>query len=182
MNNLALHILDIVQNSITASASEVQILIKESARENIYRITIIDNGRGMKKEWAELVTDPYTTSRKTRKVGLGLPLLKQNAESTGGFLRVESAEGKGTRVVAEFKKDHIDRPPAGDLPGILKIIVAGNPGLNLVYKHTTGKGTYMFDTDGVKKMLDNVPINEPKILQALKEMINVNLQEINAEE
>ena len=174
-----MHILDIIQNSVRAKASEVELDIIEELENNLYIIVIKDNGCGMDKNTLDKVIDPFFTTRTTRKVGLGLPLLKQNAERTGGYMNIISEEGKGTKLTAVFMHDNLDRPSLGDIAGTVVLLVGANPEMSFVYKHKTGKGEYVFNTNDVNEVLEGVPINEPEVLRYLKEMINENLKEIN---
>ena len=180
MKDLSLHILDIVENSISAKATLIEITIDENRTDNSYWLTINDNGKGMSREMAEQVTDPYVTSRTTRKVGLGLPLLMMNAERTGGHITITSIEGKGTKVRALFIYDNIDRLPLGDMAGTIVILASANPAIEFVYTHTVDGEQYVFDTREIKEALDDVAINDNHIFKYLKEMINENLQEIKA--
>lgn len=178
MKDLSMHILDIIQNSVRAEASEVELEIIEEKEKNLYTIIINDNGFGMDKETLEKVIDPFFTTRTTRKVGLGLPLLKQNAERTGGYMELESEKGKGTKLKAVFEHDNWDRPSLGDIVGTVVLLVGANPNMHFVYRHKTDTGEYVFDTKEVVEVLDGVPINEPEVLSYLKEMINENLKDI----
>lgn len=178
MQTLSDHILDIAQNSIRARASRVEIDLQENATKDSLVITIKDNGRGMDETTVAKVTDPFFTSRTVRKVGLGIPLLKQNAEATGGTLKIESKTGEGTVIEAKFGLSHWDRPPMGDIAGSIVILVSANPEINFIYRHTTGKGKYTFDTNEVKEILEGVPLNDPEIVMALKQMIRENIKEI----
>ena len=178
MKNLSLHILDIIQNSIRAKASLIELEIFENLKENVFKIIIKDNGIGIEKEKLNKILDPYYTSRKTRNVGLGLSLFKQNAERTGGFLKIYSKLGTGTVVKIMFEYNNIDRPILGDISGVVTLLVASNPNIEFIYKHKTDKGEYFFNSKEIKKILENVSINEPKVIRFLKEMINENLQNI----
>ena len=180
MKDLSLHILDIVQNSISAKATFIEITIEENHQANTYFIRIKDDGSGMSQEMVEKVTDPYVTSRTTRKVGLGLPLLKMNAERTGGHLKITSEEGIGTEVEALFIDDNIDRLPLGDMAGTIGSLASGNPLIEFIYTHTVDGEQYIFDTREIKEALDDVSISDINIFKYLKEMINENLQEIKA--
>ncbi len=180
MKDLSLHILDIVENSISARATFIEISIEENHQANTYWVTIKDNGKGMSQEMANKVTDPYVTSRTTRKVGLGLPLLKMNAERTGGNLKIVSEEGKGTEVKALFINDNIDRLPLGDIAGTIVILASANPLIEFVYSHSVDGEQYVFDTREIKEALEDVAINDNHIFKYLKEMVNENLQEIKA--
>lgn len=181
MKDLSMHILDIIQNSIRANASCVELNILENKQSNTYTIIIQDNGEGMDDEILSRVLDPFFTTRTTRKVGLGLPLLKQNAERTGGYLIVKSKPREGTRIEASFAHNNIDRPSLGDISGTIMIVVGANPNLKIVYKHETEFGTYEFNTDEVKEVLEGVPISNAEILIYLKGMIKDNLKRIMIE-
>jgi hypothetical protein len=178
MKDLSLHILDIVQNSISAKAALIRITIDEDKFNNRYVLTIEDNGTGMSLEVLKKVTDPYTTSRKTRKVGLGIPLLKLNAELANGNLEITSELGIGTKVVALFEFDHIDRVPIGDIAGVVVMLASMNPNLEFIYRHVTPKGEYIFDTKEIKVILDDLSIQDFSIQKYLKEMVEENLKEI----
>ncbi|KAF5083399.1 Histidine kinase-, DNA gyrase B-, and HSP90-like ATPase [anaerobic digester metagenome] len=178
MKDLSLHILDIAQNSITAKATLIQIAIVEDTVADTYTITITDNGCGIPPEMLAKVTDPYTTSRTTRKVGLGIPLFKQNAERTGGQLTLESEVGKGTVLTAVFVRSNIDRPILGDIAGVVVILVSANPKIDFVYSHSVNSNCYVFDTREVREALDGLPLNEPSVIPLLKEMIASNLEEL----
>jgi hypothetical protein len=178
MKDIGLHIMDIAQNSITAEASQISIVILDRPSIDLYQVRITDNGKGMDKELLDKVTDPYTTTRATRKVGLGLSLYKQHAEQTGGALGIASAPGKGCVVTASFRWHHIDRPAQGDIPGVLRLLITANPGIRFIYKHYTDKGEFLFDTEEVKASLDGISITEPEVTHFLKEMISENLLSI----
>ena len=125
MRDLSLHIIDIVQNSVRADATLVNLTIEISGEVLIIRIG--DNGCGMTAETLQKVTDPFYTTRTTRKVGLGLPFFKQSAEQSGGELIIESEVGMGTVVTATFGLHHLDRPPMGDLSETVSLVMSGNP-------------------------------------------------------
>ena len=120
MRELADNILDIAQNSKAAGASLVEIDIIVSHAQDTVSLAFIDNGCGMSEDMVRAVCDPFTTTRKTRKVGLGLPLLKMTAQATGGEMSIASKPGEGTTVRVSFGLSHIDRPPMGDVPGVLQ--------------------------------------------------------------
>lgn len=178
MQTLSDHILDIAQNSIRANATRVEIDLQENPSTDSLVFTIRDNGCGMDEATLARVTDPFFTSRTVRKVGLGIPLLKQNAEATGGALKIESQKGAGTTLEARFSLSHLDRPPLGDLAGTIVILVAANPDIEFIYRHITEKGNYTFDTEEVKEIMEGVPINDPEIVMALRQMIRENIKEI----
>lgn len=180
MKDLALHILDILQNSVTAGAKLVQLSIEENPSADKYIVTITDDGKGMSEEMVQQVTDPFFTTRTTRKVGLGLPLLKQNAERTGGNLTIDSKPGEGTKVTAVFSYSHIDRLPTGDIPGILALTASSYAEIDFIYKHHTPEGIFSFDTAEIKETLEGVPINNPQVITFMKDFIRDNLAEIKA--
>ncbi len=178
MKDLSMHIMDIVQNSISASALLIEVEIIENPTIDEYKLIISDNGKGMSDEVVQQVVDPYYTTRTTRKVGLGIPLLKQNSERTGGKFIISSTIGIGTKVEAYFIYNNIDRLPLGDMAGTMAMLASANPNIDFIYKHSTLKETYIFDTREVKEALDGVPITELAVVKYLKEMINENLEEI----
>jgi len=180
MNELALHILDIVQNSISANASIIEVIIDENIDKDLYIIEIQDNGKGMSNEVLQEVSDPFFTTRTTRKVGLGISLLKQIAEQTGGFLKIVSEEGKGTHLTASFSHKHLDRPVLGDIAGTMTLLIGANPQIRFLYIHRTPLSDFEFDTKEVLVELEGTPINHPDILKALKEMIEENLEMIES--
>jgi hypothetical protein len=133
MEDLSLHILDVVENSITAGAREVRILIDEDNAESQLSLEITDDGKGMDEEMRSKVLDPFFTTRTTRRVGLGLPLLAQAARQSGGGLELSSAPGRGTTVRAVFQLGHPDLKPLGDVGSTLGAILAGRPELELQF-------------------------------------------------
>jgi anti-sigma regulatory factor (Ser/Thr protein kinase) len=175
MKDLAMHILDIIQNSVRAKASCVELEIVENPKDDLFTITIKDDGVGMSPELLAKVSDPFFTTRTTRKVGLGLSLLKQNAEQTGGSMKIESEEGKGTSLKAVFSYSHLDRPDLGDIAGTMVLLMVANPKMEFLYTHRGVKGQYLFNTKEVKEILEGVPLSDPKIMSHLKEMIKTNI-------
>lgn len=178
MLTLALNILDIVQNSIRAEASEIAIEIGESVKKDLLEIRIADNGRGMPEELLPMVTDPFVTTRTTRKIGLGLPLFKYQANLAGGDLSIESEEGKGTIVNVTFILGHVDRQPLGDIAGVLTILMSANPEIGFLYSHKTDAGEYRFSSGKTREYLGIKDFNDSYLLSDIKEMINANLKDI----
>ena len=178
MKELSLHVLDLMENSVSAKASNIELTIHESLSANRYAFTIIDNGKGMSAEFLARVTDPYTTTRTTRKVGLGLPLIKMNTENAGGGMDIKSTLGKGTELSFWFEHNHWDRPPLGDIAGTVVMLAAQHEDIRFVYNHVTDSGQYTFDTAEVREALDGMSINEYSIIKYLREMINENLSAI----
>lgn len=178
MITLALNILDIVQNSIRAKASEIAVAVIESAAGDTMEITVKDNGKGMPQELLSRVTDPFVTTRKTRRTGLGLPLLKYHANLAGGDLIIDSREGYGTKVRATLLLSHPDRQPLGDISGMMTILMSANPGIDFLYTHKTDIGEYSFSSREVREYLGNEDFRDVSLLTDIKEMLNNNLRDI----
>ncbi len=181
MKNIALHILDLVQNSARAKAGKVQISIKENPGKDSYLLTIEDDGEGMEEEQLQKATDPFFTTRTTRKVGLGLSLIQQNTERTGGSFSVTSVPGNGTKLEADFVMNHPDRLPLGEIDDVLVLLAVGLPQLRLIYHHTTPEGEYKFDTEIIREIIGDIKDSNLEIRNFLREMIIENLTEIKAE-
>ena len=169
MEDLSLHILDIVENSTMAGATLVMIDILEDQEKNVLQISIEDNGRGMDPEMLRKVRDPFVTTRTTRSVGLGLSLLEQAAEETGGDLKIISSRGLGTTVKATFQADHIDRKPMGDIGSTLTALIAGNPDADFVYRGYLNNEEMELDTRELRAELGpDVPMNDPAVLKFIR--------------
>ncbi|WP_300295430.1 ATP-binding protein [uncultured Intestinimonas sp.] len=182
MKELALHMLDIAQNSIAAGARRVVLTVEESGGR--IRLEAADDGRGMDPAFLARVTDPFTTTRTTRKVGLGLPLLRLAAEQTGGGLEIRSAPGKGTTVTAAFFSGHIDCPPLGDMAATVALLVQGLPeGMDLVYAHRRGGETFQMDTAQLREILGpEVPLSLPEVTRWVEDYIREGERELPPEE
>ena len=171
MKELSLHLLDVAQNSVSAEASCIDLKLEEDTQCS-YRLVIADNGRGMSPEFLAQVTDPFTTTRTTRKVGLGLSLLRMTAEQTGGTLEIESQVGIGTTVTALFHGSHIDCPPLGDLSGTVALLIQGAPDVEWTWHRTTPKGSYLLDTRELREILGpDVPLSEPSVTLWIREYL-----------
>lgn len=175
MNDLAMHILDIVQNSISAGAKNIWIEVLVSVARDLLSISIRDDGKGMTPEMIARVTDPYCTTRTTRKVGLGLPLFRQTAEQAGGSLSIESTLGVGTTVTANFGLNHIDRPPMGDLANAYVLLLGANPDINLILHYVTDENEFSVSTREIDEALDGLPLNDPQVMRMIYEMVESNL-------
>jgi len=180
MKDLALHIMDITQNSVRAGASEIKVSVEESVLRNIIVITITDNGSGMSEDVLKKATDPFYTSRTTRKVGMGLPLFKMNAEMSGGGLTVTSAPGKGTTVVGTFRNDHIDRPPMGDLGSTIALLISGNPSVSFYFSFLFENEKWEISTPEIKEAAGDTPLSSAAVTRYLKEMINENINALKS--
>ena len=178
MKELSLHILDIMQNSIAAGASLAELTVVEDTEKDFLRFTISDNGCGMPPEMIERVKDPFTTSRKTRKVGMGIPLLKLAAENTGGAVELSSEVGKGTVISATFGYSHIDRQPLGNMAETILGIVTSYEETDFVYIHRVNDKEYKFDTREIKTVLGGVSFKEPEVMMWLKGYLEENEAEL----
>ena len=179
MEDLSLHILDIAENSITAGADKINIKIVEDVRKNLLVLEISDNGRGMDPEMLEHACNPFHTTRTTRKVGLGIPLLAQAARECRGDIQVSTAKGKGSTITASFQYDHIDRKPVGDIEKTLIVLIAGNPDIDFIFEHIKNEKTYVLDTAYIRKELDGVPINSPEVIRIIKDDISAWLNDVS---
>ncbi|MCL3852315.1 ATP-binding protein [Parabacteroides sp. GYB001] len=173
MNTLTFHITDIASNSVRAGAT--RILLAISIDEDTETIRIADNGCGMDAETVSRVTSPFYTTRTTRKFGLGIPFLIQNAEQTGGSVKIISQPGEGTEVTACFNTSHIDCPPWGDLPGTVAMLITGNPGINVYFMYKKGEQEFKLSTEELLSVFEDIPLNHPRVILAIKEMIAENL-------
>ncbi len=172
MRELSLNILDIVENSVKAEAKIVYIDV--IAKDNVLTISIKDDGKGMSEEFLSRVTDPYTTTRTTRKVGMGLPFLKMEAEMAGGTFDIRSKLGEGTVVTTTFAIDHIDRPPLGDLGETMSTLISNGDEVDYVLHFVFKDTDFVFDTRELKAQLDGVPMDEPEVLLFIKNYIREN--------
>jgi anti-sigma regulatory factor (Ser/Thr protein kinase) len=179
MIELALHIMDIIQNSIIVNANRIELRIYENHSEDILLIEIIDNGYGIDPASVNEDIDPFFTTMPTQKVGIGLSLFKHVAEQCGGAFHIESESSVGTRIVVTMKQSHTDRQPMGDIAGVMALIISENPEIDFVYKHSTEEGEFIFDTKQIKRLLEDTPITHPKVLRFIREIIQENLTEIN---
>lgn len=175
MKDLSLHILDIAHNSIRAKAGKIRIKIVEKKSLDELMITITDNGSGMTDEQVRALSDPFFTTRTTRRVGLGIPLLQQRAEECNGALFVESELGVGTTISVNFQHSHIDLPELGDIAGVISGISSSNPHIQFIFDFQSDELDFHFDTEEIVEALDGIPINTPEVEMFMKEMIEGNL-------
>ena len=170
MKDLSLNVLDVAHNSISAGAALIEITLREEA--DLLTISIKDNGCGIAPEMLKTVTDPFTTSRTTRKVGMGLPLFKLAAEQSGGTLTIESALGEGTEVTASFFTSNIDCPPLGDM-GSTTALLAGalKEGMELVYTRVKDDKSFVFDTREIRAVLGDISLAEPDVQEWIRAYI-----------
>jgi anti-sigma regulatory factor (Ser/Thr protein kinase) len=177
VQDLSLHILDIAENAINAQAGRIAIQIQEDIPNNRLTLVIEDNGRGMDQAAVDTAVNPFFTTRTTRRIGLGLSLFEQSAKEADGSMRIYSEPGKGTRVVATFVNNHIDRKPLGNMADTMITLIAGNPDIDFVFEYVkTGFQSYRLDTAWLKSELDDVPISAAEVLEAIKNDIEQGLE------
>ncbi|MBE7048893.1 MAG: sensor histidine kinase [Ruminococcaceae bacterium] len=178
MLEISLHILDIVNNSVRAGADLITLTLLEDKQQNKLSVEIADNGCGMDPDFLRSVTDPFRTTRTTRKVGMGLSLFKAAAETTGGNFSIESEKGKGTTVRAEFVYNHIDRQPLGDMAQTITTVLSGNATIDFVYRHTVDGRKFLLDTREIRQILGDVELSQPEVIVWLSDYITEGLAEI----
>lgn len=178
MQEISLHILDITQNSIRAGAKLIEIDIEENIEKDVFQFSVKDDGCGMSEELLNKVTDPFVTTRTTRRVGLGIPLLISGAEATGGNVKIESKVGAGTKICATYSHSHIDRQPLGDIASCMMSLISMNPDIDFVYTHSYENKNFTLDTRELKSVLGDVKLSEPSIALWIKEFVDENLTEI----
>lgn len=178
MQELSMNILDVAENSVRAGASLIGISLDLNDATGLQTLTIRDNGSGMDAETARNVTDPFFTTRTTRKVGLGLPFLKMAAEMTGGTLTIESQPGKGTTVIVTFTIGHIDLMPLGDMGSTLSVLVQANPDIDFVFSFTKSGQTFQFTTAEAREILGDVPLSEPSVALFVRDYVNEGIQSV----
>lgn len=178
MEDLSLHLLDLIQNSVKAGASLIEIIITEKA--GLLTIELNDNGCGMSEEFLQRVESPFTTTRTTRKVGLGIPLFKQAALMAGGDFGIISRQGEGTRIKASFEINNIDRAPMGDLAGTILGQVLSTPvtpDYRLLY--AVEDASFEFDTREIRRQLEGVPLDAPDVIAWMKDYLEEGIRELN---
>lgn len=175
MDDISLHVLDIAENSIRAAATRIEITLTRDVKNDLLHVVLVDNGRGMDPETLAKVRDPFFTT-KGKKTGLGIPLLAQAAEQTGGTISIESAPGRGTRVSITFTWSHVDRPAIGSMADTVLTLLAGHPDLDYVYEEREDGRVFRFDTREIKNDLGDVPINNPGALTAIRGMLKEQIK------
>ena len=181
MLTLAAHILDIVENSTRAGAKLVEIFIAENSAQDLLTININDDGSGMSSDTLEKVQDPFYTTKTVRRVGLGIPLLKDAAERSGGSLLINSKENHGTRITATFGLKHLDRQPLGDIINTIIILIIANSNVDFFYKHRHNDRQFELDTREIRKEIEDVPINHPEIIKYIRGTLEEGLNQITSE-
>ncbi len=180
MLTLADHILDVAENSVRAGAKLIQISLEEDSERDLLTVQIKDDGHGMAKDVLEKVLDPFYTTKTVRRVGLGLPLLKDAAERSGGAFQVKSEENRGTAVKATFRLYHLDRQPLGAIVNAIIILIISNSDIDFFYKHRHNDRQFEMDTREIRKEIDDVPINHPEVIKYIRGAMEEGLREIES--
>jgi anti-sigma regulatory factor (Ser/Thr protein kinase) len=178
MRELSLNVLDIAQNSVAAGATFIEIDVSEDTKTDWIRIAVTDNGCGMTPEQVKTVSDPFYTTRTTRKVGMGIPLFRMAAEMAGGELTIVSERGTGTTVTATFQRSHIDRFPLGDLCSTITALIRLNPDIDFWYQRAWNGRAFVLDTREMRQVLQDVPLNTPEVMTWIEETIHEQTQGI----
>lgn len=174
MREISLNIMDIAQNSVRAQASLIKISCLESTADKTLSVSVEDNGKGMSEEQVANVTDPFFTTRTTRKVGLGIPLFKMAAEQTGGCFEIKSTLGKGTLTKAVFHTEHVDMTPLGDINSTIAILIRCNPNMEIVYTRAVDNKNFTLDTRELKSILGDVPLDNPEVMDWISSFLKEN--------
>ena len=175
-----MHILDIVQNSISAGATKIEVLIRIDTVADRLVLEVKDDGCGMSEEMVARVTSPFTTSRTTRKVGLGIPLVKQLADMTNGCFALQSKVGEGTVLRAEFQFSHLDLPPMGDLVGTMQSLLISAPEApEFVLTYEKDGKSFVFDTREVRAALDGLPLDLPDVVAWMRDYLKEGFEQLS---
>lgn len=180
MEELSLHILDIVENSVAAKASLVKIEVYLNKNENILYIKIRDNGVGIDKELLKQIESPFYTTKKERKVkvGMGIPLFKFNALQSNGDFKIDSVKGEYTEIFASFELNNIDRPPLGDIYSTILSIILGHQDIDFEILIVNDGKQFFFNTKEIKDVIGDIPYTYPDVYEFLSNTIKQGLTEI----
>jgi len=178
VRDISLHILDIVENSVRAKADLIEISMALDKMKDTLTVSIADNGHGMSEEMLLRVRSPFTTSRTTRNVGLGIPLFAASCEKTGGSLDLTSTVNVGTTVVATYRYSHIDRPPLGDIAETVYTLTLLNPDIDFALTAKNADDAFVYDTREIKATLDGLPITHPNVLGFIREFLQDGIKQI----
>lgn len=179
LTEISLNILDIVHNSIRASATLIEITIEIMQNKNLLRVSIKDNGHGMDTVELKHAEDPFFTTRTTRSVGLGISFFKCASELTGGTFKINSAKGVGTEINADFTLSHVDRMPLGDITSTIHSLITSYTEIDFFYKYSFNNGTFILDTREMRNSLGDIPFYTPEISNFIKEYLEENKKEID---
>lgn len=180
MREIALHLLDIAQNSAEAHARTIVIKVHEDTKTDLLQLSVQDDGCGMDAQTAMKVMDPFYTSRTTRKVGLGIPLFKEAAEACNGFLKIDTKPGGGTQVDIQFQRSHIDRMPLGDLASTFFDLLVGYPNIHFIFEYSMDNKEFLCDDTPIKAELAGVSLTEPSVLGFLREYLDSGIDHVQS--
>jgi len=176
MNELSLHIIDLVQNSVRAKAKFIEIILVDDEKRDEILLVVKDDGKGIRNDEIEKVVDPFYTTKKKKKVGLGISLLYQTTLQCDGDFKIVSAENKGTIVFAKFKRSHIDLPPIGNIEDTLLSLLILTDSVDFKFVYRKNNTNFVFDTRKIKKFIEGVPIMHPEVMRVLKKYIRDGLR------
>jgi len=180
MRELSLHILDIAENGIAAGADHLLIRVEECGASDRLMLSVEDNGRGIPPEKINHIEDPFVTTRKNRRVGLGLSLLATAAKRCEGDITVEARSGKGTRVTASIRRSHVDRAPLGDMAATLAVLILGNPHIDFRYTHRVDGREFILDTRDLKTEPGGLSLDDPMVVHRVSQFVRRALEELAA--
>ncbi|HEX2966233.1 MAG TPA: sensor histidine kinase [Syntrophorhabdaceae bacterium] len=175
MDEISSHIMDIAMNAITAHAKRVEVTIVADPKESLLTLFFKDDGIGMDEDMVKRVQDPFFSTKTGKKVGLGIPLLKGTAETTGGTFSLTSQPGKGVEICASFRLNHPDLPPLGKLKDTILVLIIGNPDIDFLFKCTLNEREFILDTASVRNILGDVPLNDPEVVKFFIKHLDENL-------
>jgi len=181
VEDLSQHILDIAFNSLEAGATDLTITVREDTVANILAFGVLDNGRGITQNDIPKITDPFFTTKKHKRVGLGVPLLQEAVQRCGGNLEIKALPRKGTSVTAVFPHDHLDRAPLGDITGTLIALITGRQPVNLTYRHKYNNRNFLFNTRKLCIHLGAIPLQTPEVLVWLQNYLDENIANLRRE-
>lgn len=182
MKELSYHILDIANNSVRAKASKISIDIKEDLNNDRLTLTIIDNGKGIPQEILKEIKNPFITSRTTRKVGLGIPLLNDTCRNCNGALYIDSTIGAGTTLQATMELSHIDRPPMGNLVSTILTLLISDETIHIAFSYAVNDQTFSLSTQELKDILGDMPLGTPAVSQWIREYLSENIKALHNSE
>lgn len=181
MTEISLNVLDVAQNSVKAKASLIKIDVFIDTKDNTLLINISDNGCGMDEEQLSHVTDPFFTTRTTRKVGLGIPFFKEACELTGGSFSIKSQKNVGTDVCAIYILDSIDRMPLGDIESTIHSLITLNTNIDFIFTYRVDDRKFILKTEELREILGDVPFNIPEISAYIMEFLRENKKEVDGD-
>lgn len=179
MRELSLNILDVAENSLKAGADTIKIDVEFLREENKLTVRVSDNGCGMTGEQIKHVTDPFYTTRTTRKVGLGVPLFKMAAEMSGGSFEISSGVNEGTSLTAIFKTDNVDFVPLGDIASTVELLCVSNPDVNIAFTESDENDTFSFESQKIRDILGDVPMDAPEVRKWIREYLTENTEKFS---